>query len=76
MAEAQPKPCEAPTPGDGRVDGAGNVKRVGYVCGWPSPLGNGTGHVPEVQRLVALRYGASGTHREWDEVVGRISYSV
>ena len=33
-------------------------------------------HVPEVQRLVALRLGAFGTHHEWDEAVGRISYSV
>ena len=31
--------------------------------------------MPEVQRLMALRYGASGTHREWDEAVGRISFS-
>ena len=29
--------------------------------------------MPEVQRLVALRWEASGTLREWDEAVGLIS---
>ena len=55
------------------INGAGDVKRVGVSalrllytsCGWPSRLGNGTAHVPEVQRLVALCQGASGTHPEW-----------
>ena len=73
MAEAQPRPCEAPTPGNGRVDGASDVKRVGesalrllYTsCGWLSRLGNGTAHVPDVQRLAALCWGASDTHHEW-----------
>ena len=62
VAEAQLDRDEAPTPGDRRINGAGDVKRVGesalrllYTsCGWPSRLGNGTAHVPKVQRLVAL----------------------
>ena len=73
VAEAQPEPCEAPTLADGRVDGVSDVKRVGESalrllfssCGWSSRLGNGTAHVPEVQRLVALCQGASDTHPEW-----------
>ena len=63
VAEAQPEPRQGTYSWGQEISGAGDVKRVGESalrllhtsCGWPSHLGNGTAHVPGVQRLVALR---------------------